>query len=631
MFLFELDRQKKRLFLVCCDSFAAAIAFFLALFFRLETFDYLYEPDTYIGIFFAITSSFSIFMFLGLYNNITRYISIETASSIFIGSILSCLVLLSSILLLKLVIPLTASLIFGINLCILYGGIRLLIRYLSQHIIKKNQQSVAIYGAGPDGIQLRDALRENSNYSVKIFIDDNSDLCGKNLGGIDIINLELAKKKLKSLEIKTLFLTSPLTVDSMRQKILNIVSSYPIKLIVIPNISKFIESKLKIDHLKDLKIDDLLRREPVVPLNKLMQKTISNKTVLVTGAGGTIGSELCKQIIALNPQKLLMLDISEFAIYKIFEDIKKSSSYDNLELVPLIGSVQDKEFVKEVLNSFEVDTVYHAAAYKHVPLMEQNVMQCIKNNVFGTLNIAELCLASKVKNFILVSTDKAVNPTNFMGASKRIAELICQNMTLRKKEICFSIVRFGNVLGSSGSVVPLFKKQIERGGPITLTHPEVTRYFMTISEAAQLLIQAGSIDQGGNIFVLDMGKSIKILDLAKQMIYLSGQQPVLNTIKNLEDNEIAIKITGLRPGEKLFEQLSYNSNLLETVHPRINTTFEKSMKSSELQSILTDIQDAIRDNDYKKLFDNITKVSPDVSDINTSNDQLLKVCSEKDM
>ena len=623
-FLFGLNRSNKRLIQIIYDSFAASIAFFLALALRLENIDFFYLLDTYIGFLMAIISVTSLFILQGLYNKITRYISIETAISIAIGSALSSAVLLSGILLLNLKIPISVSLIFGVILCMLLGGMRLLIRYLSQNLSQIKRENVAIYGAGASGIQLMDALRQNPSYSVKLFIDDNSDLDGKNISGSDIINFNLAKERLLSKNIKTLFLATSFKAGDTRQRVLDIVSDYPIKIKIIPSISKFIDSQFKIDQLKDIKIEDLLGREPVEPNDKLMAKTISNKTVLVTGAGGSIGSELCRQIIVLKPQKLILMDISEFAVYKLFEELKNYSCTHEFDLIPVIGSVQDRAFIKNLFDSFKFDTIYHAAAYKHVPLMEQNTMQCINNNVFGSLNVAELSVASKVKNFILVSTDKAVNPTNFMGASKRIAEIICQTLSRQQKGTCFSIVRFGNVLASSGSVVPLFKRQIESGGPITLTHLDVTRFFMTIPEAAQLVIQAGSIAKGSDIFVLDMGKPIKILDLAKRMIYLSGKKPILNENKNLRNDEIAIKIIGLRPGEKLFEELSYNSNLLGTIHPRINTTIEPEIKNDELQSLLSFIKDAIINNDYQKLFKSIAKVFHGISDIKTSTDALIK-------
>ncbi len=623
--LFSLNRSMKRLIILAYDFSAASIAFFLALIFRLETIDFFYIFDIYIGLLIAIISTTSLLTFQGLYNKITRYVSIETAISIAISSTLSCVVLFSSIFLLNLKIPISVSLIFGVNLCLLLGGMRLFIRYLSQNsMTKKNRENVAIYGAGAAGIQLMDALRQNPNYSVKLFIDDNPDLDGKNLSGTDIINFNKAREKLISKDIKTMFLATSFKAISIRQQILDLISDYPIKVKIIPGISELIDSQFKVEKLKDIKIDDLLGREPAEPDHKIMAKTISKKTVLVTGAGGSIGSELCRQIVVLNPKKLILLDISEFAIYKLFEELKNYSYSHEIDLIPLIGSVQDRRFFKSIFDRFQVDTIYHAAAYKHVPLMEQNTMQCINNNVFGTLNVAELSVAAKVKNMILVSTDKAVNPTNFMGASKRIAEIICQALSEQHKDTCFSIVRFGNVLGSSGSVVPLFERQIKSGGPITLTHSDVTRFFMTISEAVQLVIQSGSIAQGGDVFVLDMGKSIKILDLARRMIYLSGKKPILNENENIKDDEIAINIIGLRPGEKLFEELTYNPNLVGTIHPRINTVVERSMKNVELQSLLRDVKDAMINNDYQKLFKNIAKVCDGVSDIKTSTDVFIK-------
>jgi FlaA1/EpsC-like NDP-sugar epimerase len=401
-------------------------------------------------------------------------------------------------------------------------------------------------------------------------------------------------------------------------------SDHPLKVKTIPSISSLISGEFEIAELKDIKIEDLLGREPVQHTPDLMAKTIAEKTVLVTGAGGTIGSELCRQIILWKPLKLILLDVSEFAIYTLLEELKQHPPSQTIDLIPLIGSVQDRLFVKKIFDRFAVDTTYHAAAYKHVPLMEQNVMQCIANNVFGTLNMAELAIAAEVKHFILVSTDKAVNPTNFMGASKRLAEIICQTLSAQNKNTCLSIVRFGNVLGSSGSVVPLFKKQIEKGGPVTLTHLDVERYFMTIPEAVQLVIQSGSIAKGGEVFVLDMGKPIKIIDLAKRMITLSGLRPLLDAEEKLTDDGIAINVSGMRPGEKLFEELTYTPNLTRTVHPRINSTAETPMKQSKLQAILTTASDAIRDGDHQKLYQIITKVTDGVSNLAGSGDVFIR-------
>ena len=624
MWLFSLSRLNKRFLQIAYDFFSIIIAFLLALALRFETIDFFYLFDTYIGLLIAIIVTLLILIVNGLYNNITRYVSAKTALNIAVSSAFSSAVLLSGILLFNLKIPISVSLIFGLILCIFLSGMRIFIRYLSQNISYRNRENVAIYGAGAGGVQLMDALRQNPTYSVKLFIDDNPDMHGKNISGIDVISFNRAREKFVTKDIKTLFLPVSFKLNFIRQNILEILSNYPIKLKVMPSISKLIDDQFKVDHLKDVKIEDLLGRESVEPNNKLMEKIIANKTILVTGAGGSIGSELCRQIIFFKPQRLILLDISEFSIYKLFEELKTYSCTYELDIISVIGSVQDRLFVKKLFDRFRIDTIYHAAAYKHVPLMEQNVMQCINNNVFGTLNVAELSVGAKVKNFILVSTDKAVNPTNFMGASKRIAEIICLTMSKQQKDTCFSIVRFGNVLGSSGSVVPLFKKQIESGGPITLTHLDVTRFFMTIPEAAQLVIQAGSIAKEGEIFVLDMGKPTKILDLAKQMIYLNGKKPILNENENIKDDEIAIKIIGLRSGEKLFEELSYQSNLVGTIHPRINLAIETEMINMDLQFFLSVVKDTIINNDYHKLFGNIAKVCKDISVIDASTDAFIK-------
>ena len=621
--LFGLDRWKKRLLQITFDGLVAPIALLLAFFMRLETTDYLFRLDTYIGVSIAMVTTLAVFAARGLYNNLTRHISIETAYSIAIGSAVSCAVLLSSILLLELEIPRSVPLIYAILLCAFATAMRLFIRALGQSMTTEKRENVAIYGAGAAGIQLMEALRKNANYRVRLFIDDNSELNGKNLGGIPISNLDHAKKKFKKLDIETLLLAIPSDIDATRRRVFEMLSDHPLKVKTIPSISSLISGGFEIAELKDIKIEDLLGREPVQHNPDLMAKTIAEKTVLVTGAGGSIGSELCRQIIQWKPRKLILLDVSEFAIYTLLEELNQHPSSHAIDLIPLIGSVQDRPFIKKVFGRFTVDTTYHAAAYKHVPLMEQNVMQCIANNVFGTFNMAELAIAAKVKHFILISTDKAVNPTNFMGASKRLAEIICQTLPTQKTDTRFSIVRFGNVLGSSGSVVPLFKKQIEKGGPITVTHLDITRYFMTIPEAAQLVIQAGSIAEGGDVFVLDMGKPIKILDLAKRMVTLSGLRPILNDGERLKDDDVTITVSGLRPGEKLFEELSYSSNLMGTVHPRINTAAETPMKCDELQGLLTTARDAIRDGDHQKLYQIIAKVTDGVFDLAGSCDVFI--------
>ena len=622
--LFSLYRWKKLLLQIMFDGLIAPTMFLLAFFMRLETTDYLFQLDTYIGVFITMVTTLVIFTALRLYNNLTRHISNETTYSIVIGSAVSCAVLLSSIILFELQIPLSVPLIYAILLSAFATAMRFFIRFLGQRMTQEKRENVAIYSADVAGIQVMEALRKNANYNVRLFIDDNQELSGKNLSGIPICNLEHIKTKFKQLEIHTLLFVIQSDIEAVRQRVFEILPDYPLKIKKIPSISSLLSGNFKIDGLKNIKIEDLLGREPVRHNPALMAKTISKKTVLVTGAGGSIGSELCRQIILWKPQKLILLDISEFAIYKLLEELKQDLSTHAIDLIPLIGSVQDYQFIEKIFDRFVVDTIYHAAAYKHVPLMEQNVMQCVANNVFGTLNMAKLAIASKVKHFIFVSTDKAVNPTNFMGASKRLAEIICQTLSTQNTKTCFSIVRFGNVLGSSGSVVPLFQKQIEKGGPITLTHLDITRYFMTVTEATQLVIQAGSIAKGGDVFVLDMGKPIKILDLAKRMVFLSGLRPILNGKERVKDDEIAITVSGLRSGEKLFEELTYYKNLTGTIHPRINSTAEIPMSVDQLNLLLEVAEAAIRDGDHQKLYQLIAKVNNGVSDVAGSIDVFIR-------
>ena len=623
VWLFGLERWKKRLLQITFDGLVVPIVLLLAFFMRLETTDYLFRLDTYIGVSIAMVTTLSVFAARGLYNNLTRHISIETANSIIIGSSISCAALFSATLLLELTIPRSVPLIYAALLCVFATSMRFFLRALGQSITDKKPENVAVYGAGAAGIQIMDALRKNSSYRVKLFIDDNRELDGKSLSGVPIVKLDDAAKKFTKLKISTLLLATESNTHTMRRRVFDILSSHPLKIKTIPSISSLISDGSGISKLKDMKIEDLLGRKPVQNNPKLMAKTITQKTVLVTGAGGSIGSELCRQIITWKPRKLILLDVSEYAIYKLFEELRQCPLKQDIDLVPVIGSVQDSQFIKKIFDRFKINTTYHAAAYKHVPLMEQNVMQCIANNVFGTVNMVEHAIGAKVEHFILVSTDKAVNPTNFMGASKRLAEVICQTLPKQNAETCFSIVRFGNVLGSSGSVVPLFKKQIERGGPITLTHLDVTRYFMTIPEAAQLVIQAGSIAKGGDVFVLDMGEPIKIIDLAKRMAVLSGLQPVLNSGTKLQEGEIAINVTGLRPGEKLFEELSYGKNLTGTIHPRINTTAETPMKKESLNAILAIARNAIRDGDHQSLYQVIAEITDGVSSVAESKDAFI--------
>ena len=465
-----------------------------------------------------------------------------------------------------------------------------------------------IYGAGHAGRQLSIALEDNNSFKVVGFIDDDTSKNGRVLRGKQIYFPKKLDFLVKNKNIKYLFLALPKMQSSKRNQIINRVSKYNLFVRTLPNISDLAKGNIVKSDLVELEIDDLLGRDKVEPDRVLMQKNIKSKVVLVTGAGGSIGSELCRQILKIKPKKLLLLDSNEFSLYSILNELENLQKDKDLEIIPILASIQDKKKIIILLNKWKPETIYHAAAYKHVPIVEQNIVEGLKNNVFGTLVIAEASLKSKVDNFVFISTDKAVRPTSVMGASKRLGEMILQALYHNKstRDITkFSMVRFGNVLDSSGSVIPKFRKQIKDRTPITLTHPDVTRYFMTIKEAAELVIQASAMSDGGDVFVLDMGESVKIIDLAKKMIALSG-------LKLKEDNnpegDISIKITGLRPGEKLFEELLIGNNPSLTIHPKIFKAKEDFLEWDILQPYLVKLENLLSDNDAKKIIKIMEKI-----------------------
>ena len=616
--LFSLESWQKRLVLQGFDSIVIPMSVLLALTSRLESLEFLTEIDTYIACALTYGCTMSIFFTRNFYKSFTRHVTIDTAITIVLASFVSAFVLFNSIIFGALKVPLSVPFIQATFLIVFITSLRFLIRAIGQNINIESHKNIAIYGAGTAGRQLVEALKWNNQYQVRLLIDDNPQLHGQSLAGLRIEDFDSACKKLPLLGIETILLATPSVPYTLHERIFGLLTKTPVKVKSIPDLTSLISGTAEIAELRDIDIFDLLDRDQAKPDPKLLGKTVAGQNVLVTGAGGSIGSELSRQIAAQSPAHLLLVDISEFAIYSLLQEL--NSKCPHIKITPLIGSVQDQQFCARVLDQFSINTVYHAAAYKHVPLMEQNVMQCIANNVFGTRNMAAAAVSAKVKHFILVSTDKAVNPTNFMGASKRLAELVCQDFAGTQSITRFAIVRFGNVLGSSGSVVPLFKQQISSGGPVTVTHADVIRYFMTIPEAAQLVLQAGSIAKGGDIFVLDMGEPVKILDLAEKMITLSGKKPVFDTERPAGAGEIAISITGLRPGEKMFEELSYSGNLTGTVHPRIMTTSDRCFPSKDLDDLLNNALEAIATDDHRQLFKTIRQVAVGVVNEKTSSD-----------
>jgi FlaA1/EpsC-like NDP-sugar epimerase len=487
-------------------------------------------------------------------------------------------------------IPRTMPLIYCAFILLSVGGARLLVRALVTQFNGFDKKPVVVYGAGSAGRQLATAIATGPEFYVSAFIDDDESKHGSILQGIPVIALNDLKGLIDTGKAIKILLALPSASRSTRNRIINSLEKYPIQVQTIPGIKDMIEGAGNASDFIDVEIDDLLGREPVSPLPQLMAQNITGKNVMVSGAGGSIGSELCRQIIKFKPTKLVLFELSEFALYEIEKELSEYISKNGLkiEIYPLMGSVQRINRVENVMRAFNINTVYHAAAYKHVPLVEHNVVEGIRNNVFGTYYAAKAAINSGVETFVLVSTDKAVRPTNIMGTSKRMAELVLQALSQAafNKTTRFCMVRFGNVLGSSGSVLPLFRRQIKEGGPITLTHEDITRYFMTIPEAAQLVIQAGAMGKGGDVFVLDMGDSVKIKDLAEKLIRLSGLE--LKDDSNI-NGDIAIECTGLRPGEKLFEELLIGDNVQDTFHERIMTANEAMLSWENLEPILNDL------------------------------------------
>jgi len=464
---------------------------------------------------------------------------------------------------------------------------------------KKESERVLIYGAGSAGRQLATALYHSKEFSALAYIDDDSKLSGLDVNGIRVYPSSEIELLIERYDIDSVLLAIPSASRLVSKKIVDSLSDYQVKVLTLPGLSDIAGGKVNISDVREVDIADLLGRDEVEPNQSLLDSCIKQKSVMVTGAGGSIGSELCRQILKQAPKRLVLFEQSEFALYSIEREIK--SSFDSIELVAVLGSVTDQDQLEKVMMQFNVDTVYHAAAYKHVPLVEGNNIPGLRNNVLGTWRCAEAAVASNVENFVLISTDKAVRPTNVMGASKRLAELVLQGLSEREGDsIRFTMVRFGNVLGSSGSVIPLFKEQIKQGGPVTVTDPDITRYFMTIPEAASLVIQAGSMGDSGEVFVLDMGEPVKIYNLAKQMINLTGLS--VRSAQN-PSGDIEIVFTGLRDGEKLYEELLIGDDVVRTDHSMIMRAQEVKLPWDELVQVLDSLSSAIDCYDHAVIRD----------------------------
>lgn len=530
------------------------------------------------------------FIRLGLYRAVVRYVGFKVLSLVFFTVVFSGALLVVGALLMGIALPVSAVVNYILIGLLLTGGSRLIVREGYQRAMSRKKDRVLIYGAGSAGRQLAQAINNGSEFHPVLFADDDPSLQNTSLLGLSVISPDYIDRYVREHDVQRILLALPSTPRSRRREILEALECLPVKVQTVPGMADMVNNEMSIDQLQDIRVEDLLGRDPVTPDARLMEKHITGQTVLVTGAGGSIGSELCRQILLQRPKVILLYELSEFALYSIERELIEMCLQHGIgaEVIPVIGTVQRRNRIETVLKSFNVDTVYHAAAYKHVPLVEYNMVEGVRNNVFGTWHTAEAAIAAGVKQFVLISTDKAVRPTNVMGSTKRLSELVLQALAQRQSDTRFCMVRFGNVLGSSGSVVPLFKEQIERGGPVTVTDPEITRFFMTIPEAAQLVIQAGTMGNSGSVFVLDMGESVKIIDLARKMIRLSGLEEKSETNPH---GDIAIEFTGLRPGEKLYEELLIGDNVEASEHPRILRANEDALSWGSMKQLLDNLDD----------------------------------------
>ena len=614
----NLSRFGKRMIALGADATLCVATVALAYFLRLDQWGLPVGTQwlSYLG---AIVLSVPLFISFGLYRAIFRYAgwgalaSIVRACAVY-GVIYSAVFTAMGVT----GVPRTIGIIQPILLFVAIGFLRAGARYWLgggyQELMRLGEQRrVLIYGAGSAGRQLAAGLATSDEMNVVGFVDDDVTLQGSVLNGKSIYGPEGLDKLIAKLDVADLLLAIPSSSRSRRNEILSLVRQTSASIRTLPGLADLAHGRVTVNDLRELDIEDLLGRDTVPPNQLLLARNIADKTVLVTGAGGSIGGELCRQMMQLRPKQILLVEQSEFNLYSIHQELEKlceNASLEGVGLVPLLGSVQDEARIGGILAAWKPETIYHAAAYKHVPLVEYNPAEGVRNNVFGTLNMVKLAKQHAVRDFVLISTDKAVRPTNIMGATKRVAEQILQAIAAEGGETRFSMVRFGNVLGSSGSVVPLFRRQIKAGGPVTITHQDITRYFMTIPEAAQLVIQAGAMAQGGEVFVLDMGNPVRVIDLAERMIELSGLS--LRDEAN-PDGDIEIEVVGLRPGEKLYEELLIGDNPEPTGHARIMKAGEAYLGWAPLIFELGRLDACLKGNSREEIVSLLGQLVPEFS------------------
>ena len=595
--LLALPRNIKKIIFVIHDAVVIFVAFWFAQNLKASYSQEWSNPANWLA--FAATAILTILVFtrLGLYRAVTRYVSTKVLTTTVLGSAISGVLFFLSVLLFEQRLRLALPVAYFLMLVVLIAGSRIMLRTMLTNRHRKQMIPVIIYGAGQSGRQLLEAIKQVSEYNAVAFVDDNAAIQRMVIYDLPVHKPSEIGNLINRYGVEKILLAIPSASTEVRKNIIHQLEAYPCEVLTIPGMKDLVDGKISASSLKKVSVVDLLGRDPVAPRPELMAADISGKVVMVTGAGGSIGSELCRQIIRNRPAKLILFELSEFSLYSIDKELSEfqTASDTAIEVLPILGSVQHRKRLLTIMQTFGVQTVYHAAAYKHVPMVEFNTIEGVRNNIYGTMFCAQAAIDARVETFVLISTDKAVRPTNTMGASKRMAELVLQALAAEQGQTTrFCMVRFGNVLGSSGSVVPVFEQQIAAGGPVTLTHADITRYFMTIPEAAQLVIQAGAMGKGGDVFVLDMGEPVKIVDLARRMVALSGL-----TVQDEANpqGDIAIEVTGLRPGEKLYEELLIGDNPEKTQHTRIMKAHEQFLSLAELEEKLQALGAAIATND----------------------------------
>ena len=628
--LSNLPRFSKKLIMMLTDSILLIFVLWASFSIRLDLW-YLPKDDTIRLILAAPIIGIPIFAKLGLYKSVVRHIDLKSMWYLFLAVSFYSLIWGFFCFFMKNnyvdeggffieIFPRSVVIINWLLALTIISGSRAFARYIfNEHIkfsyfnnkaeknlknLDDNKSRVLIYGAGSAGVQLASALNNSSKLQSVGFIDDNKDLQGSSVSGLKVNPVDDIEELIIKHKVDEVLIAIPSASRADRFTIIDKLERYPVMVRTLPGLTEIAQGKVKIDDLLQVSIKDLLGRKSVEPNEMLLGKNITNKTVLVTGAGGSIGSELCRQIIFLKPKILILFELNELALYSIDKKLSKLNA-GLIKIYPILGNVNNKLRLDNMFKHFEVDTVYHAAAYKHVPMVEFNNTEGIDNNIFGTLNCALSAIESGVKNFVLISTDKAVRPTNTMGATKRVAELILQAFSTTQNTTTFCMVRFGNVLGSSGSVIPLFKKQIVEGGPVTVTDKNIIRYFMTVTEAVELTIQAGAMGTGGDVFVLDMGQPVKIKELAEKLIRLSGLKV---KDENFPEGDIEIKYTGLRAGEKLYEELLIGDNVSKTENPLIMRAKEDKFEWVDLKSLLNKLSVSNKKSDHNSTREILKKI-----------------------